>query len=202
MRGNFVDVPTDCPQRDERLGWTGDLAVFAPTAAFLYDTAGMLRSWLADLAVEQLEEHDGVVPIFVPFPDITPPGFPPLQAEAGWGDAAIVVPVGAVSGAPVTRGCSPTSGTSMTAWLDAFERRAGADLDFPDGRVHVRRLAGHRRAAGQSGGGPYAVAVRRHRLPRAIGANRRRRPPRCSGETAAATPSWRTGRQSGSAPST
>ena len=44
MRGNFVDVPTDCPQRDERLGWTGDLTVFVPTATFLYDTAGMLRS--------------------------------------------------------------------------------------------------------------------------------------------------------------
>ena len=39
MRGNFLDVPTDCPQRDERLGWTGDLQVFAPTAAYLYDVA-------------------------------------------------------------------------------------------------------------------------------------------------------------------
>ena len=62
--GNFVDVPTDCPQRDERLGWTGDLQVFVPTASYLYDTSGMLRSWLADLAAEQA---DGVVPIFVPF---------------------------------------------------------------------------------------------------------------------------------------
>ena len=42
MRGNFVDLPTDCPQRDERLGWTGDIQVFAPTAAFLYDCTGML----------------------------------------------------------------------------------------------------------------------------------------------------------------
>ena len=50
MRGNFLDVPTDCPQRDERLGWTGDLQVFAPTASFLYDCAGMLTSWLRDLA--------------------------------------------------------------------------------------------------------------------------------------------------------
>jgi alpha-L-rhamnosidase len=132
MRGNFVDVPTDCPQRDERLGWTGDLAVFAPTAAFLYDTAGMLRSWLADLAVEQLEEHDGVVPIFVPFPDITPPGFPPLQAEAGWGDAAVLVPwtlYQASGDAQLLAG----QWESMTAWLDAFERRAGAELDFPAG---------------------------------------------------------------------
>ena len=53
MRGNFVDVPTDCPQRDERLGWTGDLQVFAPTAAFLYDCCGLLESWLADLDAEQ-----------------------------------------------------------------------------------------------------------------------------------------------------
>ena len=50
MRGNFVDVPTDCPQRDERLGWTGDIQVFAPTASFLYDCCGLLESWLADLA--------------------------------------------------------------------------------------------------------------------------------------------------------
>ena len=46
LRGNFLDVPTDCPQRDERLGWTGDIAVFAPTAAYLFDVAGFLRDWL------------------------------------------------------------------------------------------------------------------------------------------------------------
>ncbi|MGN6744509.1 MAG: family 78 glycoside hydrolase catalytic domain, partial [Amnibacterium sp.] len=49
MRGNFVDVPTDCPQRDERLGWTGDIAAFAPTAAFLFDIDGFLKDWLRDL---------------------------------------------------------------------------------------------------------------------------------------------------------
>jgi alpha-L-rhamnosidase len=59
MRGNFLDVPTDCPQRDERLGWTGDIQVFAPTASFLYDCAGFLQSWLADLAAEQADA-DGV----------------------------------------------------------------------------------------------------------------------------------------------
>ena len=46
LRGNFLDVPTDCPQRDERLGWTGDIAVFAPTAAYLFDVDGFLRDWL------------------------------------------------------------------------------------------------------------------------------------------------------------
>ena len=131
MRGNFVDVPTDCPQRDERLGWTGDLAVFAPTAGFLYDTAGMMRSWLADLAAEQAD-HDGVVPIFVPFADISPPGFPPLQPEAGWGDAAILVPW-ALYQARGDTGLLADQWDSMTRWLEIFETRAGAHLDFPEG---------------------------------------------------------------------
>ena len=65
MRGNFLDIPTDCPQRDERLGWTGDINVFSPTAAFLYDCAGFLESWLHDLAAEQ-HEYGGSVPFVVP----------------------------------------------------------------------------------------------------------------------------------------
>ncbi len=131
MRGNFLDVPTDCPQRDERLGWTGDLAVFAPTATFLYDTAGMLRSWLADLSAEQAE-HDGIVPLYVPFPDVAPPGFPPLQPEAGWGDAAVLVPW-ALYQAHGDRDLLAAQWPSMTRWLEVFAGRAGADLDFPDG---------------------------------------------------------------------
>ena len=69
----------------------------------------MLRSWLADLAVEQLEDHDGIVPMFVPFLDVCCP-FPP-QADAGWGDAAVVVPW-VLYERTATPGCSPTSGTS------------------------------------------------------------------------------------------
>jgi alpha-L-rhamnosidase len=65
QRGNFVDVPTDCPQRDERLGWTGDLAVFAPTAAFLFDSNGFLRDWLRDLDAEQ-RAADGMVGHVIP----------------------------------------------------------------------------------------------------------------------------------------
>ncbi|MEV0691207.1 family 78 glycoside hydrolase catalytic domain [Streptomyces sp. NPDC050388] len=60
MRGNFVDVPTDCPQRDERLGWTGDVQVFAPTAAFLYDVRAFLRSWVRNLAADQADDDRGV----------------------------------------------------------------------------------------------------------------------------------------------
>ncbi len=83
-RGNFLDVPTDCPQRDERLGWTGDLTVFAPTACYLYDCAGFLASWLADLAAEQGD--DGAVPLVVP------DTLGVKLSTAVWGDAAVVVP--------------------------------------------------------------------------------------------------------------
>ncbi|KAG7139345.1 Alpha-L-rhamnosidase like protein [Verticillium longisporum] len=64
MRGNFLSVPTDCPQRDERLGWTGDLALFAPTATFIYDCTGILKNWLRDLWDEQ-KRQDGVPPMVV-----------------------------------------------------------------------------------------------------------------------------------------
>jgi alpha-L-rhamnosidase len=85
MRGNFLDIPTDCPQRDERLGWTGDINVFSPTACFLYDVSRFLSSWLLDLAAEQ-READGVVPIVVP--SMMGRG----GAAAVWGDAAVTVP--------------------------------------------------------------------------------------------------------------
>jgi len=90
MRGNFVSVPTDCPQRDERLGWTGDIQVFAPTASFLYDCNGFLENWLADLAAEQLD--DGTVPWFVP---VIPggPSWEPIETGAVWGDAAVLIPL-------------------------------------------------------------------------------------------------------------
>jgi alpha-L-rhamnosidase len=93
-RGNFLDVPTDCPQRDERLGWTGDIAVFAPTAAYLFDVAEFLRNWLADLAAEQ-RAADGMVPFVVP--DVLkymehPSHFPTPESTAIWSDAAVWVP--------------------------------------------------------------------------------------------------------------
>jgi alpha-L-rhamnosidase len=85
LKGNFLYVPTDCPQRDERLGWTGDIQVFAPTASFLYDVRGFLDSWLRDLALEQ-EAEDGVVPFVVPSV------LGKARPAAAWGDAATVVP--------------------------------------------------------------------------------------------------------------
>ena len=85
MRDNFVGVPTDCPQRDERLGWTGDLNAFAPTAAFLYDVRTVLGSWLEDLAAEQADK--GFVPWVVP--DVLPT---PSSPTALWSDVAVSLP--------------------------------------------------------------------------------------------------------------
>lgn len=118
MRGNFFDIPTDCPQRDERLGWTGDIQVFAPTGSFLYDVAGFLESWMADLAAEQAAAG-GIVPFFVPnvMDD-------PNAPAAAWGDAAVVVPwvlyqrYGDV-------GILAKQFASMCAWVDLLERTAG-----------------------------------------------------------------------------
>ncbi|WP_309237778.1 glycoside hydrolase family 78 protein [Streptomyces albidus (ex Kaewkla and Franco 2022)] len=90
-RGNFLDIPTDCPQRDERLGWTGDIQVFAPTASFLFDTAGFLDSWLADVAADQ--HADGSVPWVIPeIPHPQELVNKESPTAAAWGDAAAIVP--------------------------------------------------------------------------------------------------------------
>lgn len=85
MRGNFIDVPTDCPQRDERLGWTGDLQIFAPAACFLYDTGGFFQSWLYDLKLEQAK-YGGLVP------QVVPNALNDAMGAAAWADAAVIVP--------------------------------------------------------------------------------------------------------------
>lgn len=93
LKGNFLDVPTDCPQRDERLGWTGDAQVFARTAVYLANAAPFFAKWLGDLKADQAE--DGGVPFVVPnMLDKKPSkdGFPPPFNSAAWGDAATIVP--------------------------------------------------------------------------------------------------------------
>ncbi|UKZ54395.1 hypothetical protein TrVGV298_008203 [Trichoderma virens] len=101
IKGNFFSVPTECPSRDERFGWTGDLNIIAPTANFLYDTTGMLRNWLQDLYLDQMEETEywrqGVVPLFIPNSLLRTGdgghGWDPMP-NGVWGDAAIMVPWG------------------------------------------------------------------------------------------------------------
>jgi alpha-L-rhamnosidase len=99
MRGNFLVVPTDCPQRDERLGWTGDAEVFAPTASFIADVDAFFRRWLGDVALDQLPS--GAVPwvvpnlnftLTVPSSDLGSQQHIASSGAAGWGDAVTVIP--------------------------------------------------------------------------------------------------------------
>ena len=87
FRDNFVSVPTDCPQRDERLGWTGDAQAFASTASLLVDSRAFWSSWLRDLALEQ----DPVLGVSTVVPDVVVSGEPRF-GRAGWSDAATIVP--------------------------------------------------------------------------------------------------------------
>lgn len=87
QKGNFLDIPTDCPQRDERLGWTGDAQVFFNTATFNMDVSSFFVKWLADIRAEQLE--NGGVPGVVP--NIWGSGEQNI-GQAGWADAVTIIP--------------------------------------------------------------------------------------------------------------
>lgn len=93
--GNFLDIPTDCPQRDERLGWTGDIGVFADTACLNAECAGFFRHYLTTLRKEQ-EKMGGSIPFFAPYPKVAPrEGLNPFLMSDGactWGDAATILP--------------------------------------------------------------------------------------------------------------
>ncbi|TBL79020.1 family 78 glycoside hydrolase catalytic domain [Paenibacillus thalictri] len=92
QKGNFLDVPTDCPQRDERLGWTGDAQVFIRTSTFLMDVAPFFTKWLRDLAADQLK--NGGVPFvipFIPFNDQFTED-DSNHSSSAWGDAAVICP--------------------------------------------------------------------------------------------------------------
>jgi len=89
-RSNFVDIPTDCPQRDERMGWTGDIAIFAPTAMYDFEMRRFLRKWLMDVKDEQLKT--GGLPNTIPEHGYQFPATMPKMAIDFWGDAIIDVP--------------------------------------------------------------------------------------------------------------
>jgi alpha-L-rhamnosidase len=88
LRGNFLDVPTDCPQRDERLGWTGDAQVFIGTAAFHYNVRDFFRKWLQDLRDGQ--RADGAYPDVAP--DVLGKHSPQHFGNAAWADAGVICP--------------------------------------------------------------------------------------------------------------
>lgn len=84
QRSNFIDIPTDCPQRDERMGWTGDAQVFAKAAGYHYHVNRFFRKWMRDLRAEQYE--DGMVP------DVVPNFWKMRRGSAAWGDAVTIIP--------------------------------------------------------------------------------------------------------------
>ena len=90
-KSNFVDIPTDCPQRDERMGWTGDIALFSSTASFNFDTSRFYDKWLRDLRTDQ--KRTGGIPVTIPhvvFPTNYESIF--VMAIDHWGDSCILVP--------------------------------------------------------------------------------------------------------------
>ena len=146
QRSNFLGVPTDCPQRDERLGWTGDAQVFARTAAFNENVNGFFANWLADVAIDQ--HPGGSLPWVIPNPmggDSTD-----KAGTAGWGDAAVIVPwtmyLAYGDSALLARQFA-----SMHAWVDFEAHRAGADHVWRPGSQFGDWLAYHSTDAGYPG---------------------------------------------------
>ncbi|WP_433676168.1 family 78 glycoside hydrolase catalytic domain [Microbacterium gorillae] len=129
MRGNFVDIPTDCPQRDERVGWTGDIQVFGPTAATLFDVSGMLGGWLRDVAAEQLP--DGTIPWYVP---VIPAHrmWTPIRPGAAWGDVATLLPT-ALHDRYADTGLVADQFHSARRWVDRVAELAGPDRLWNEG---------------------------------------------------------------------
>jgi alpha-L-rhamnosidase len=130
QKGNFLDVPTDCPQRDERLGWTGDAQVFSRTAAFNMDVSGFYTKWLKDIAADQLET--GSVPYVIP--DVLSQKREAAGGAAGWADAAVIIPWTVY----LTYGDKRVledQYDSMSKWVEYMRKRAGDDYIW-DGDFH------------------------------------------------------------------
>lgn len=113
LRGNFVSIPTDCPQRDERLGWLADAQVFAPTALAIADLGPLLRRWMRD--VRSAQNDDGA------FPDIAPHLIHLREGAPAWGDGGVTIPWN-VYRANGDVGVLVEAADSMIAWVRHIER--------------------------------------------------------------------------------
>lgn len=120
QRGNFLDVPTDCPQRDERLGWTGDAQAFSRTAAFNMNVNNFFAKWLKDVAADQLP--NGSVPFVIP--NVLGPN---SGAATGWADVCTIIPWNmylAYGDKKILEQQYP----SMKAWVDYMTKNSKNDL--------------------------------------------------------------------------
>ncbi|WP_319481545.1 glycoside hydrolase family 78 protein [uncultured Draconibacterium sp.] len=119
QKGNFLDVPTDCPQRDERLGWTGDAQVFSMTAGYNFNVAAFYTKWMKDVAADQLD--NGVIPHVIP--DV-------LNGQGGatgWADVVAVIPWSVYKIYGDTR-ILEESYPAITKWVGYMNERAGDDF--------------------------------------------------------------------------
>ena len=131
QKGNFVDVPTDCPQRDERLGWTGDAQAFCRTATFNMDASAFFTKWLKDVAADQ--RKGGEVPHVIP--DIlNKQGSDSAETSAGWGDVAVIAPwtMYRIYG---DKRILEKQYPSMLAWVEYIKRTAGHDYIWNKGSI-------------------------------------------------------------------
>lgn len=127
QKGNFVDVPTDCPQRDERLGWTGDAQAFSRTAMFNMDVAGFYTKWLKDVALDQFES--GSIPYVVPNVLGKDSG-----GATGWADVGVIIPWNMYLAYGDERVLAEQY-DSMAKWV-AFERKRAGDKLIWTGDFH------------------------------------------------------------------
>ncbi len=129
QKGNFVDVPTDCPQRDERLGWTGDAQAFCRTAAYNMDVSSFFTKWLKDVAADQ--KPGGEVPDVIP-DVLNKQDAVTAQPSAGWGDVAVIAPwtMYLVYG---DKSILETQYPSMKAWVEYIRKKAGPGLVWKGG---------------------------------------------------------------------
>ena len=115
QKGNFLDVPTDCPQRDERLGWTGDAQVFVRTASLNFDVERFFKKWLRDLAADQ--GRDGCVPSVIP--NISDD----MGGSSAWSDAAVICPW-EIYRTYGDKAVLEEQFDSMKAWIDWMRERS------------------------------------------------------------------------------
>ncbi|PQJ77586.1 alpha-L-rhamnosidase [Polaribacter glomeratus] len=128
QRDNFLDIPTDCPQRDERVGWTGDAQVFSMTAGFNFDVASFYTKWLKDLALDQ--QPNGEVPNVIP--DMWNNK---LGGTTGWADAAVIIPWSVYQTYGDVRVLEQQY-ASMTAWIEYMRKHAGNNFLWDQNRWH------------------------------------------------------------------
>ncbi len=115
QKSNFLDVPTDCPQRDERLGWTGDAQVFVRTASLNFDVKRFFKKWLRDLAADQ--GHNGCVPHVIP--NISDD----MGGSSAWSDAAVICPW-EIYRTYGDKAVLEEQFDSMKAWIDWMRERS------------------------------------------------------------------------------